>query len=78
MNHIIKALAQGEEHMTDEEIHDCFQQRSKDKTQERRLIVNAIEEKLCGAIAYELTKRMVIDMPTARAAVDAAIKEKNT
>ena len=25
-----------------------------------------------GAIAYELTKRLVIDMPTARAAVDAA------
>ena len=65
--------------MTDEEIHDCFQQRSKDKTQERRLIANAIEEKLRGAIAYELTKRMVIDMPTARAVVDAALnKEKNT
>ena len=27
-----------------------------------------------GAIAYELTKRLVIDMPTARNAVDAAIK----
>jgi len=59
--------------MTDEEIHDCFQQRSKDKVQERRLIANAIGEKLCGEIAYELTKRMVIDMPTARAAVDACV-----
>lgn len=38
--------AQEEKHMTDDEIHDCFQQRSKDKTQERRLIANAIEEKL--------------------------------
>lgn len=43
--------------MTDEKIHDCFQQRSKDKTQERRLIANAIEEKLRGAIAYELTNQ---------------------
>jgi hypothetical protein len=64
--------------MTDEEIHDCFQQRSKDKVQERRLIANAIEEKLRGAIAYELTKRMIIDMPMARAAIDAVLnKEKN-
>ncbi len=28
-----------------------------------------------GEIAYQLTKRLVIDMPTARAAVDAAFKE---
>jgi hypothetical protein len=28
-----------------------------------------------GAVAYQLTKRLVIDMPTARAAVDAAIAE---
>lgn len=27
----------------------------------------------CGAIAYELAKRLVIDMPTARSVVDAAI-----
>ena len=32
--------------MTDNEIHDCFQQRSKDKVQERRLIADAIEAKL--------------------------------
>jgi hypothetical protein len=29
--------------LTDEEIHDCFQQRSRDKTKERRLITRAIE-----------------------------------
>ena len=28
-----------------------------------------------GAIAYQLTRRLVIDMPTARAAVDAALKQ---
>ena len=43
-----------------------------------RLIANATEEKLRGEIAYELTRQMVIDMPTARAAVDTALnKEKN-
>lgn len=31
------------EPLTDEEIHDCFQQRSRDKTKERRLITRAIE-----------------------------------
>ena len=33
-----------------------------------------MNEQQRGAIAYELTKRLVIDMPTARAAVDAALK----
>ena len=33
-----------------------------------------MNEQQRGAIAYELTKRLVIDMPTARAAVDAAMK----
>jgi hypothetical protein len=28
-----------------------------------------------GEIAYQLTKRLVIDMPTARAAVDAALSQ---
>ena len=28
-----------------------------------------------GAVAYQLTKRLVIDMPTARAAVDAALHD---
>ena len=31
------------EPLTDKEIHDCFQQRSRDKTKERRLITRAIE-----------------------------------
>jgi hypothetical protein len=53
--------------------------RDKQRNPRLRLIANAIEEKLRGEIAYERTKRMVIDMPTARAAVDAALnKEKNT
>jgi len=30
---------------------------------------------LPGKIAYQLTKRLVIDMPSARAAVDAALEE---
>jgi len=29
--------------LSDEQIHDCFQQQSRDKKQERRLIANAIE-----------------------------------
>tara|TARA_R110000868_G_scaffold128603_1_gene336770 strand:- start:273 stop:506 length:234 start_codon:yes stop_codon:yes gene_type:complete len=29
--------------LTEEEIHDCFQQRHKDKATERRMIVRAIE-----------------------------------
>jgi hypothetical protein len=29
--------------LTDEEIHDCFQNKSRDKTEERRLITRAIE-----------------------------------
>lgn len=33
-------------------------------------------EGLAGKIAYQLTKRMVIDMPTARAAVDAALEKR--
>ena len=33
-----------------------------------------VTEELRGQIAYALTKRLVIDMPTARAAVDAAVK----
>jgi len=33
-----------------------------------------VTEQQRGAIAYELTRRLVIDMPTARAAVDAALK----
>jgi hypothetical protein len=33
-----------------------------------------MNEQQRGDIAYELTKRLVIDMPTARAAVDAALK----
>ena len=33
-----------------------------------------MNEQQRGAIAYELTKRLVIDMPTARAAIDAALK----
>ena len=33
-----------------------------------------ITDELAGAIAYQLTKRLVIDMPTARAAGDEAIK----
>jgi hypothetical protein len=32
--------------LTDEEIHDCFQQGHKDKAKERRLIAKAIEAKL--------------------------------
>lgn len=32
-----------------------------------------LTEKDRGEIAYQLTKRLVIDMPTARAAVDAAL-----
>ena len=32
--------------LTDEEVHDCFQQGHKDKAKERRLIVKAIEAKL--------------------------------
>jgi hypothetical protein len=32
--------------LTDEEIHDCFQQRSKDKAKERQLIAQAIAAKL--------------------------------
>ena len=31
-------------------------------------------EQFLGEVAYQLTKRLVIDMPTARAAVDAAFK----
>jgi hypothetical protein len=31
-------------------------------------------EEAAGEIAYQLTKRLVIDMPTARASVDAAIR----
>ncbi len=33
------------------------------------------QAELAGAIAYALTTRMIIDMPTARAAVDAAMKD---
>lgn len=33
------------------------------------------DAELAGAIAYQLTKLLVIDMPTARAAVDAAMKD---
>jgi hypothetical protein len=32
-----------------------------------------MSEELAGAIAYQLTKRMVIDMPTARAEVDRVL-----
>jgi len=32
--------------LTDEEIHDCFQQGHKDKAKERRLIATSIETKL--------------------------------
>ncbi|GGA64623.1 hypothetical protein [Pelagibacterium lentulum] len=37
------------------------------------------KDRLSGEIAYALTKRLVIDMPTARAAVDDALRsmEKN-
>lgn len=38
---------------------------------------NPITEELRGKIAYALTKRLVIDMPTARAAVDEALEEMN-
>ena len=34
------------EPLTDEEIHDCFQQRNRDKTIERRLIARAIEDRI--------------------------------
>lgn len=33
-----------------------------------------VDDELCGWIAYELTRRIVIDMPTARAAVDGAVR----
>jgi len=36
----------------------------------------AVTEAQRGAIAYALTKRLVIDMPTARAAVDEALAQK--
>jgi hypothetical protein len=39
--------------------------------------VRAEQEQHRGEIAYQLTKRLVIDMPTARAAVDAAIAAIN-
>lgn len=32
-----------------------------------------LAEDFCGRVAYALTQRMVIDMPTARAAIDAAV-----
>jgi hypothetical protein len=32
--------------LTDEEIHDCFQQKNRDKVIERRLITRAIEAKI--------------------------------
>lgn len=34
--------------LTDEEIRDCFQQRNRDKTIERRLIARAIEARILG------------------------------
>ena len=37
--------------------------------------VNPLTDAQRGEIAYQLTKRLVIDMPTARAAVDAAIAD---
>lgn len=35
---------------------------------------HGVSDALRGEIAYALTKRLVIDMPTARAAVDEAVK----
>ena len=39
----------------------------------KRALATDGNERLAGEIAYQLTKRLVIDMPTARAAVDAAL-----
>jgi hypothetical protein len=72
--------------MTDEEIHDCFQQRSKDKTQERRLIANAIEEKLLytkpqwQGLAKLHAKLIAENSPNIEWAImltEQALKEKN-
>lgn len=38
------------------------------------LVARLRTDDLSGKIAYALTKRLVIDMPTARAAVDEAMK----
>ena len=36
--------------------------------------LSTLDDRQRGAMAYELTKRLVIDMPTARAVVESALK----
>ena len=74
--------------MTDNEIHDCFQQRSKDKVQERRLIADAIEAKLkvrwqglTDDDVHELTKDVIAfrsDVVKFIREAETKLREKNT
>jgi hypothetical protein len=74
--------------MTDNEIHDCFQQRSKDKVQERRLIADAIEAKLkvrwqglTDDDVHEITKDVIAfrsDVVKFIREAEAKLKERNT